>query len=51
VILLTGGAKKLTGHAMEIAFPAENMSEDVKRMTDHENFSTGAARIFTVYVK
>jgi len=36
---------------MLIAFPVENVAEDATGMTGHENSSTGAERIFAVYVK
>jgi hypothetical protein len=51
VILLAGTVNKETGSVMLIAFPVENVAEDATGMTGHENSSTGAERIFAVYVK
>ena len=51
VTYLAGGAIDLTGSAILITVPVENMPEGVTGMTDPEDSFTGAERIFAVYVE
>jgi hypothetical protein len=51
VILLAGTVIKLTGYALYVAYPAENIPEDAINITDHEDSSTGGERLFADYVK